>query len=130
MTMKSHVKYKPTTLRKASEMTAADPDPKGWKLHLFNFVDDFRRQPGIGLVEEALSPRLDRHLAALFASTAWALCEEKGISTPLWISELPPLDEPWFVSGFKSLRAMTLRDCPVYFRQKNVWVMKDFLFRV
>ncbi len=111
-------------------MTVADPDPKGWKLHLFNFVDDFRRYPGRELVREAVSPHLDRRLAALFAATAWALCEEKKITAPSWIRKLRPLDEPWFVSGFKSLRAMTLRDCPVYFRQKNVWIMKDFLFRV
>ena len=130
--MKHHLKYKyrPLTLKEAASLTVNDPDPIGWKLHLFNVVDDFRRYPSKRLLAEPPDNSLDTKLSALFTATAWALCVEKKVPVPLWIKQFPPLEIPWFVSGFVSLRAMTLRDCPVYFRQKNVWVMKDFLLRV
>jgi hypothetical protein len=121
--------YEPITISKALNLIDSDGFDS-WKQHLFQFVDDFRRaaDPSALVAEkpDSVFPRVE----ALAASTAHRLCVERGVSVPEWISEVPPLPTPWFVSGFKSMRAMDLVESPCSFKIRNVFVPGDFLARV
>lgn len=63
-----------TTLKATKEKIAQEP--QWWKIHLMDFVDDFRRTRDTQAVGEpfALS---DERTDALLASTAEALCDER-----------------------------------------------------
>jgi len=104
-------------------------DPDHWIIHLMNFVDDFRyyRQESAIAEPFALS---DAKMDALLASTAEYLCEELGLEPPAWLSEVPAVPEPWFVSGLENLKAITLVETPVWFRVRKIFVLENFLSRV
>lgn len=107
----------------------AEAGEKAWELPLFEFVDAFRRQPGPRRVAEAPPSDLSPRLAALLASTVEALCFESALVPPWWCVGVPPLREPWFVSGIESLKASALLESPVFFRRRNIFVLANFLAR-
>jgi len=119
----------PQTARETSRLIAGDISPVGWKIHLFQFVDDFRVNPENEMVCEPPLVELAPRQKALLAATTWALCDEMGVYTPSWVFATPALDVPWFVAGVENLVATALVECPVWFRQKNVWVLGNFLCR-
>ena len=100
-----------------------------WRLWLFEFVDAFRRRPAASLAARAPEPALSHRLQALFASTAELLCARSGLGVPWWCAGVPPLDEPWFVAGMESLKASALIESPAQFRQRNIFVLGNFLSR-
>lgn len=103
-------------------------DPS-WKLQLGQFVDEARRNADT-LRNEPSFPAGDQQLRALVASTAEALSAERGTEpAPEWAAIIPPLKQPWFVSGMESLKAMALVESPVYFRRRNIFVLGNFLSR-
>jgi transcriptional regulator with XRE-family HTH domain len=101
-----------------------------WKLCLFNFVDAFRSKKNQApLIQAPVYPRLSPALQALWSSTVEALCRETGIQTPLWCGGIGSLPQPWFVSGVENLKAMALVESPVFFRNRNIFVLENFLHR-
>lgn len=101
-----------------------------WSIHLFNFVDEFRRNPRRELIDAAPESETPRHLECLIASTVESLCDEKGMIHPAWCMSVGRLPAPWFVSGVESLKATALVHSPLHFRKRNIFVMDNFLDRV
>lgn len=107
-------------------MTAEVPH---WRVPLFDFVDDLRYYRDPSAIQEPFEVK-DARFSALLASTIEALCRELGWTPPAWVVQVPALREPWFVSGFESLKAIALVESPASFRRRNVFVMANFLVRV
>jgi len=104
-------------------------DPKHWRIYLMDFVDDFRYHRDPRTVAEPFALAGDR-MDALLASTAEALCDELGIDAPEWLSRVPPCSEPYFVSGFENLKAISIVESPLRFRRRKIFVLENFLSRV
>jgi transcriptional regulator with XRE-family HTH domain len=100
-----------------------------WRLHLFNFVDAFRRVKDPRLVMLPPVKKLPRRYQALLASTVAQLCTELGMESPLWALRSYYLPEPWFVSEVESLKAMAIQESPLFFRRNNIFVLENFLSR-
>lgn len=99
-----------------------------WRIPFFDFVDEFRRTKNYSLIETEFS--LDsEHFDSLLASTIEFLCAELEFKTPNWIWEVPPCKDPWFVSGYENLKAISLVESPVFFRRRKIFVLKNFLDR-
>ncbi len=115
------------TLRKTKELI--DGDPENWALHLMNFVDDFRRNRDRGALENPFDAG-DERIAALLASTAETLCDEIKLDAPQWLSRVPAVSHPYFVSGIENLKAISLVESPIRFRLRKLFVLENFLTRV
>lgn len=102
---------------------------ENWTIHLFNFVDAFRRLKDPRLVELPPVRRTPLKYRALLASTVAQLCLEMGIIAPEWAERSIFLPEPWFISGVERLRAMALLESPIFFRRNNIFVLENFLSR-
>ncbi|MBI4051102.1 MAG: helix-turn-helix transcriptional regulator [Elusimicrobia bacterium] len=100
-----------------------------WKLWLFEFVDVFRKSPEPRLVSKAPDPDTNHGIQAIMASAVEFLCDEKKLSRPWWCAGVPPLPKPWFVSGVENLKASALVESPTQFRQRNIFVLGNFLVR-
>jgi hypothetical protein len=104
-------------------------DRQWWAIHLMNFVDDFRYHKALIAIEEPFE-RGDRKMDSLVAATAESLCDELGLEPPLWLGQIPDCEEPWFVSGFERLKAITIVESPLRFRMRKIFVLENFLSRV
>ena len=100
-----------------------------WPIHLFNFVDEFRRNPRRALVAAPPDPGTPTALQGLIASTVESLCEDLGMEPPEWCWGVGGLAEPWFVSGTESLKALALVHSPAHFRKRSIFVLDNFLSR-
>ncbi len=117
------------SFRSAAERIVAD-GIASWTLHLFDAVDAFRRDGSRELLRSAPTARLDPKTAALIASTVETLCAERSLVAPGWCRAVDPLERPWFVSGVENLKATALVESPARYRQRNVFVLANFLERV
>ena len=104
-------------------------EPQHWCVHLMNFVDDFRYYKDLRAIAEPFA-RSEPKTDALLASTAEALCDELGFEPPAWLNEIPACDEPYFVSGFENLKAISIVESPLRFRIRKIFVLENFLSRV
>jgi transcriptional regulator with XRE-family HTH domain len=102
---------------------------ESWKIHLFDFVDEFRRAADARLVLLPPPSSSDQRIVALLSSVVRALCEELGMDPPGWASRRYFLASPWFVSGMNSLKASALLEAPLPFRANNIFVHENFLAR-
>jgi len=100
-----------------------------WKIHFFNFVDAFRRTKKRDLIESPPTESLGEKEQALLASIVFELCRENRASLPDWVKNVKPLEEPWFVAGMESLKAMAIVESPIGFRKNNIFVFENFLSR-
>ena len=116
-----------TTLREVREQIKGDP--KNWRVHLMDFVDDFRYYKDPRMVAEPFELTDDR-VDALLASTAEALCDELGIEPPGWLASVPACREPYFVGGLENLKAISIVESPLRFRIRKIFVLENFLSRV
>jgi len=101
-----------------------------WPLHLFNFVDAFRRKPAESLIKSAPIPEVDRKIQCLLTSTVEALCLEAKIETPEWCRGVSRIERPWFVADVESMKAISLVESPLSFRKRNIFVLGNFMERV
>lgn len=101
-----------------------------WKIHLMNFVDEFRRTLDPRLISIPPDKRLDPRLRALFASVVLTLCNECRMLAPSWAQRSHYLDRPWFPAEMESLRASAIQESPYEFRKNNIFVHDNFLSRV
>jgi hypothetical protein len=51
------------------------------------------------------------------------------IEFPNWIWNIPSCKEPWFVSGYENLKAISLVESPAFFRRRKIFVLENFLYR-
>jgi hypothetical protein len=115
------------TLRAVKEQINADP--KWWRIHLMDFVDDFRYYKDPQAVAEPFELS-DQKMDALLASTAESLCDELGIEPPEWLAHVPPSPAPYFVGGLENLKAISIVESPLRFRIRKIFVLENFLSRV
>jgi hypothetical protein len=115
------------TLRETKEKILREP--QWWKIHLMDFVDDFRAKRNLDAVSEPFALSDDQQ-DALLASTAEALCDEMRLEPPVWLRQIPACREPYFVSGWENLKASALAQSPLRFRIRKVFVLENFLRRV
>lgn len=115
------------TLKETKEKIAVEP--RWWKIHLFDFVDDFRRNRNPAAVGEPFDLS-DEKTDALLSATAESLCRELGFETPAWIERVPACREPYFVAGIENLKATAIVQSPLPFRIRKVFVLENFLSRV
>jgi hypothetical protein len=102
---------------------------QNWCMHLMNFVDDFRYHKDLRAVVEPFV-LTERKTDALLASTAEALCDEMGLAPPSWLARIPECEQPYFVGGLESLKAISIVESPLHFRIRKIFVLENFLSRV
>ncbi len=108
--------------------TAMLKSGNNWRIPFMEFVDDFRRIRDPGFVEKPFDLNNER-FDPLLASTIEYLCDEMGIKTPDWIWDVPSCKEPWFVSGYENLKAISIAESPAFFRRRKIFVLENFLSR-
>jgi hypothetical protein len=116
-----------------SEANAASFGGVNWDMWLFQFVDDFRRNPSLLAIPDHLIRWPSPRDAALFHAVCSSLLDEVGVPQekwPTWLSTTEWLPDPWFLSGMESLKATAILESPVWFRRNNIWVFDNFLNRV
>ena len=118
----------PDSIRDASERICLGGH-RSWMVHLFNFVDAFRRQPRRELVVEAPDTDTPHRIEALLASTVETLCNEINFTVPGWCRGVDRLPGPWFVSDTASLTALALVHSGPHYRKRNIFVLDNFLVR-
>jgi hypothetical protein len=106
-----------------------DEGEESWKGWLFEFVDDFRKEPSRAMMAEAPPVGLPDRLRCLLASTVEALCAQQGWHPPAWCATVTALATPWFVAGVENLKASALVESPAMFRKRNLFVLGNFLSR-
>lgn len=100
-----------------------------WRIAYFDFVDSFRATRSRLLILEKPVDGLEIKSLALICSIVMELCDELKITPPEWASLCIGLEQPWFISKFKSLRAMSLVESSIYFKRNNIFVGGNFLER-
>lgn len=100
-----------------------------WRIPFFEFVDAFRAHRLMSYVNTPPTAEIPARIHALLASGVEALCHEMSLTAPRWCATIPPLDTPWFVTGIENLKAIALLESPVWFRQRNIFVLGNFLER-
>lgn len=111
-----------------SEATRRVNIGEDWQIAYFDFVDSFLATKSSLLLDKPVDG-LNIKLLALICSIVLQLCEDLKIAAPEWATLSLELEEPWFVSKFKSLRAISLVHSPIYFKRNNIFVSDDFLKR-
>ncbi len=101
---------------------------------LGDFIDDFRRDPGMAKVIDEPA-HLDHpdywEVDAYLAAVAEYLCMEKGIDPPDWVNMKHYfLGRPWFAGGLENLKAILLVESPGPFRRRNIFVSSNAMSRV
>ncbi len=115
-----------TSARHATQRVA---NGENWQIAYFDFVDSFLLAKNYLLVNQRPVDGLDLKSLALICSIVMQLCEENKVPFPEWAKLSLELDEPWFISKYKSLRAICLVQSPLFFKRNNIFVGNDFLKR-
>lgn len=129
--LSSFFKSPPESVDMTSEKIIEDGE-SSWKIHLFDFVDEFRSNSRRSKERLIFNPPLGNtppRIKALLASTVETLCDEKELPFPEWTLSVLSLREPWFVSGIEGLKATALMESPIHFRKRNIFVLENFLSR-
>jgi uncharacterized protein (DUF1778 family) len=64
----------------------------------------------------------DAVTANLIAAMVEQRAQQLGLAPPAWARWTPPLEQPWFATDLRGLRAHLLRASPVLFRRRNLYV--------
>lgn len=115
------------TLKETKEKMITEP--RWWKIHFFDFVDDFRVHRDLAALSEPFELSDDK-TDALLASTAESLCAEMELTPPEWIRDVPACRQPYFVAGLENLKAAAIVQSPLRFRIRMIFVLENFLERV
>lgn len=118
------MKYKTVQEAKNAMMNSGE----NWRIPFMEFVDDLRQTRDHSLIEKPFKLSHDR-FDSLLASAIEYLCDEIGIETPNWIWDVPSCKDPWFVSGYENLKAISIAESPVFFRRRKIFVLNNFLSR-
>lgn len=118
-----------------TDVAARTTDRTTFYLHLWEFVDEFRREQRIEMLAD--EPRRlagvypDGEVAdAYVAAVAVSLAREVGAAPPAWSwDDSRKLRRPWFAMSGPSLRATLLLESPAPFRERNLFVSANALSR-
>jgi uncharacterized protein (DUF1778 family) len=72
----------------------------------------------LGADLRSLSPYLRNYVAAIVELAA----QQRGVAAPGWVRKVAPLDEPHFATPLAALRLHLLRESPVPFRRRNIFI--------
>jgi hypothetical protein len=98
------------------------------KLFVAQFIDDFTLHRDMKCIEK---PILNNDpISKLFEAISHQLCIELKLKTPEWLEKPVLLKDPFFVSNMPSSRFLALRDSPIAFRIRNIFVPYNYLSRV
>ena len=102
-----------------------------WKIHYFNFLDEFLRTKNIMLIESPPVESLDKKYKSLISSIVEYLCDEFKIDKPDWVFENYRLERPWFPIAEESeyMKSIQKEESPNQFKRNNIFVSKNFLLR-
>jgi hypothetical protein len=100
-----------------------------WRIPFFDFVDASRRKKAFSAAPLTEGGSSERY-SALIAATIAYLCDEMELAPPMWVWDVPALDEPWLVSDIEGLQEIIKARCPSRFKQWQVFVLDNFLSRV
>jgi hypothetical protein len=109
--------------------------PEDFSYALRNFLDRFRRNPDVSLLEEAPDMLADQFgdegLAdAYLAASAALLCQEMQFDCPAWAEKSDRIySRPWFAAKSPNLKAILLQESPAAFRVRNLFVSANALSR-
>lgn len=115
-----------TSAREATERVVAG---ENWQIAYFDFLDSFLSTKNFLLISQKPVDGLDIKSLALICSMVMQLCEDHHVQFPDWAKLSLELEEPWFISKFKNLRAICLVQSPLFFKRNNIFVGQDFLQR-
>lgn len=101
-----------------------------WRIHLFDFVDAFRKNPAMDLISHPPDVRSTQRTRELLAAVVETLCWQWDVETPAWCAASFPLPEPWFVAGVEALKTIALVESPLHFRRRGIFVLGNFLARL
>ena len=104
-------------------------EPRWWKIALMDLVDDFRYHRNLAAVSEPFELG-DEQQDAVLAGTIETLCDELELPIPKWLSDVPPSNDPIFLSRVEAMKTFALAESPAHFRIRKVFVGDNFLFRV
>ncbi len=89
-------------------------------------LNDFLTALAPGEFADAVADADVRSLDPLMANYTAALVEQAAdrnrVAPPSWVRTISLLDEPYFAGGLKSLRPHLLREAPVPFKRRNIFV--------
>jgi hypothetical protein len=67
---------------------------------------------------DGCSELLQNYVAAMVEQAA----DQKGVVPPAWVQGVEPLERPYFAVPFAGLRPHLLREAPVTFKRRNIFV--------
>ena len=89
-------------------------------------LNDFLTALAPGEFSDAMADADLRAFDPLTANYAAALVEQAAdrnqVAPPSWVETIPVLNEPYFAGRMKSLRPHLLREAPVPFKRRNIFV--------
>lgn len=91
-------------------------------------LNDLLTELSAGTLTQAVSvmPPEMRELSAVLQNQVAAMveqaCHRRGLERPAWTRSVRPLAEPYFATALTSLRMHLLRNAPVAFRRRNIFV--------
>lgn len=104
---------------------------KNPRLIIADFIDDFNKatsEEKVKMVEKPPISLPKEHLTVYLAAVTDQLCHENKLETPEWAKKLS-LKEPHFYGGSK-LKMILLKESPVAFRKRNLFVSSSVMLRV
>ena len=97
-------------------------------------LNDFLAALAPGGFADAVADADVRSLDSFIANYVAAFVEQAAachsVVPPSWTKTIAPLDEPYFAGGLKSLRPHLLRQAPVPFKRRNLFVDSNLGDRV
>jgi hypothetical protein len=73
-------------------------------------------------LEEPPSIPSDPVWANYLAAMVETILQRRALPRPAWLSQIPPLRDPWFATSLKSLRLYLLCVSPPAFKMRNLFV--------
>lgn len=104
------------------EALGDDEEPGFALAELNDFLSNLASTELRSAVEQAdltrLTPYLQNYVAAMVELAAY----RRQVLPPAWVSEVEPLEVPYFATSLQSLRLHLLRTAPVPFKRRNIFI--------
>jgi len=102
--------------------------PEDRDIFLMNFVNDFRYHRDMRAVQKPFETGFDDQEEAMLAGVVESLCDEVRIEPPEWTKTVPACKVPYFRHELERLQEITIKESPLRFRRRNVFVLANFLY--
>ena len=117
----------PAAMVRFGEIVRALRDEEDQRFNLAELNDLLSRLTGTQLTDVVdVAPRAVWQLSPLIRNYVTAMVElaahQRGVSAPRWVGEVAPLEDPYFATPLRSLRLHLLKESPVPFRRRNIYV--------